>query len=59
MASRQKNLYNIYKWSIKQKNNHFRYMIEKLGHEPNDAINEFNEARGHEQERENLIEHLK
>jgi len=36
-----------------------RYMIEKLGHEPNDAINEFNEARGHEQERENLIEHLK
>ena len=34
-------------------------MIEKLGHEPNDAIKEFNEARGHEQERENLIEHLK
>ncbi len=39
--------------------NNFRYMIEKLGYSPNDAIHEFNEARGHVQERENLIQHLK
>ena len=36
-----------------------RYMIEKKGFKPEDAIQTFNEARGHKQERENYLEDLK
>jgi len=36
-----------------------RYMIERLGFQPDEAIFEFNSARGHEQERENYIADLK
>jgi len=36
-----------------------RYMVEKLGFEPSEAIRLFDEARGHKQERENYIDHLK
>ena len=34
-------------------------MIEKLGIDPEEAIQEFNNARGHQQERLNYISHLK
>eukprot|EP00088_Acartia_fossae_P020965 TRINITY_DN22454_c0_g1_i6.p1 TRINITY_DN22454_c0_g1~~TRINITY_DN22454_c0_g1_i6.p1 ORF type:complete len:449 (-),score=10.33 TRINITY_DN22454_c0_g1_i6:231-1577(-) len=36
-----------------------RYMIEKLGINPEEAIKDFEEARGHKQERENYLEHLR
>jgi len=36
-----------------------RYMIEKNGVDPEEAILRFNTARGHDQEREHYIEHLK
>ena len=36
-----------------------RWMIEKAGLEPNIAITAFNKARGHDQERENYLEHLR
>jgi len=36
-----------------------RYMIEKLGVEPDEAVNLFNVARGHTQERENYLKHLR
>jgi len=36
-----------------------RYMIQKLGLDPDTAIAAFNEARGHNQERQNYINHLK
>lgn len=36
-----------------------RYMIEKLGMEPETAIAAFDEARGHKQERQDYIQHLK
>ena len=36
-----------------------RYMIEKLDMSPDEAITLFNTARGHEQERENYLQHLR
>ena len=36
-----------------------RYMIEKLDMSPDEAITMFNTARGHEQERENYLQHLR
>ena len=34
-------------------------MIEKLDMSPDEAITLFNTARGHEQERENYLQHLR
>ena len=36
-----------------------RYMIEKDGVDPDEAIERFNTARGHEQTRVNYLEHLR
>ena len=36
-----------------------RYMIEKLDMSPDEAITLFNTARGHQQERENYLQHLR
>ncbi|XP_013412847.1 RNA/RNP complex-1-interacting phosphatase-like isoform X2 [Lingula anatina] len=36
-----------------------RYMIDKLGVSPDEAIQAFNEARGHKIERENYLAHLR
>ena len=36
-----------------------RYMIEKLEMCPDEAITLFDTARGHEQERENYLQHLR
>ena len=36
-----------------------RYLIEKQGWEPEKAIAAFDEARGHKQDRENYLDHLK
>ena len=36
-----------------------RYLIEKLGWEPEKAIDAFDQARGHKQERANYLDHLK
>ena len=36
-----------------------RYLIEKRGWQPDEAIAAFDEARGHKQERQNYLDHLK
>ena len=36
-----------------------RYMIEKLDMSPDEAITLFNTVRGHEQERDNYLQHLR
>lgn len=36
-----------------------RYMVEKMGLDPGEAIQAFDVARGHKQERENYLEHIR
>ena len=36
-----------------------RYMVEKKGFNPEDAIAAFDASRGHKQERENYLQHLR
>jgi len=36
-----------------------RYMVEKMGLDPGEAIQAFDIARGHKQERENYLEHIR
>ena len=36
-----------------------RYMIERLDMSPDEAITLFDTARGHEQERDNYLQHLR
>lgn len=36
-----------------------RYMVERLGFEPDEAISAFDSARGHKQERQNYLNHIR